>query len=394
MNLFSDLGVAECLCAALAEKGINTPTAVQNKIIPMLLEGGDTAFRSETGTGKTFAYLLPAITKFLDEKDLTRILVIAPTHELAAQIKNEAAFLLNNCPHKQKAALFIAGSPLKRQCEALKQKPLVASGSPGRILELMRIKKLKAEKISFVVFDEIDRLLKPGVRNELADIISELPESVQYAACSATIDGNKVKALEELFPKGAERKMYLEILPKENILKNAVTHWAFFSESRNKAEELRKFINAEKPGKALVFISEASKVRNIVDKLQYKKINCEGLFSSMEKTEKKKILDRFRSGKIPVLITSDITARGLDIQGITHVIQLDVPGDRDFFIHRAGRTGRAGGTGINVVFGDEFELRKLAALEKNLGITVYPKIMRSGKIYNPEKIIPPDYQNQ
>lgn len=386
MNLFSDLNIAGCLCEALAERGITDPTPVQKKIIPLITGGENTAFRSETGTGKTFAYLLPAITKYLDEKDHTRILIIAPTHELAAQIKNEASFLLNHCPHKQKAALFIGGAPLKRQCDVLKQKPLVTVGSPVRLLELIRIKKLKVKEISFVVFDELDRLLKPEVKNDLENIIKELPPTIRYAACSATIDKKKVDDWKKILPQNFSGEIRFEILPAENILKNALTHWAFFAERRDKTEELRKFLNAEKPTKALVFTSEVSKVKDMVEKLQRKNINCGGLYSSMEKTERKKTLDSFRSGKVPILITSDITARGLDIQGITHVIQLDLPGDKDFFIHRAGRTGRAGNKGINIVFGDEFELRKLSGLEKTLGITVYPKILRSGKIYAPESI--------
>lgn len=385
MNLFADLGVAGCLCEALSEKNITVPTAVQKKIIPVLLKGEDIAFRAETGTGKTFAYLLPALSAFLEEKNRTRILIVAPTHELASQIKSEAAFLLDRSASGKKAALFIGGAPIKRQCEVLKQKPLVAVGAPVRLAELIRIKKLKADDIAFVAIDEADRLLSPETREDLAALLKELPPDVQWTASSATMDETKLAALQKMLPESAAGNIRLEILPQENILRGAVSHWAFFAERRDKIEELRKFLNAEKPAKTLVFTSKAAEVQNIVDKLRYKKINCGGLFSSMDKTERKKTLDRFRSGKIPVLVTSDLSARGLDVPGVTHVVQLDMAGGGDFFVHRAGRTGRAGGTGVNVMFGDEYELRKLAALEKKLGITVFPKILHGGTINAPEE---------
>ena len=155
------------------------------------------------------------------------------------------------------------------------------------------------------------------------------------------------------------------------------------AEIRDKIEFLRKFLAAEKPGKALIFTSRADQVENIYNKLTYKHVECMALHAKADKQMRKSAIDRFRSGKCKILITSDLGARGLDIPDITHIIQMDLPEDDDFFIHRAGRTARAGKKGINVVIGDEFEMHRYAALEKKFGLTVYPKQIRNGKISAP-----------
>ena len=175
----------------------------------------------------------------------------------------------------------------------------------------------------------------------------------------------------------------IEILPKEDVLAKNITHWAIYAETRDKIDTLRKFLAAENPEKALVFASRADQVENIYSKLKYKKVECACLYAKADKQARKAAIDRFRSGKEHILITSDLGARGLDINGISHVIQMDLPSDSDFFIHRAGRTARAGKTGINVVIGDEYEMKAFAALEKKLRIKVFPKEIRNGKVQAP-----------
>ena len=173
-------------------------------------------------------------------------------------------------------------------------------------------------------------------------------------------------------------------MPKEDILTKNITHWAFFAERRDKIETLRKILNAENYTKVLVFTSRIDQVSNIYTKLRYKNIDCMTLTAKADKKDRKAAIDRFRSGKTKILITSDLCTRGLDIQNISHVIQMDLPSDEDFFIHRSGRTGRAGQKGINIVIGDEYEMNQFAALEKKIGITVYPKEIYNGKIQAPK----------
>lgn len=355
----------------LKEQGITEATKVQEKLIPQILEGKNIVFQSETGTGKTFAYLLPLINKLESDSDTTktRLLIIAPTFELASQI-NAAAKSITS----RKTALLIGGAPLKRQIELLKEKPQIISGTAARIIELIRLKKLKLNDLSACIFDECDRLVKKECFEDTNTLRLLLPKETQIIACSATI--NKTV---KIFFAGIEN----EVLPPEDILRKKITHWAIYAESRDKIETLRKFLNIVKNEKILIFTSRADQVQNIYSKLRYNGFECMALHAKADKQERKAAIDRFRSGKTNILITSDLSSRGLDIQNISYVIQMDLPSDDDFFIHRSGRTGRAGKSGVNVVIGDEYEMRKYAALEKKLGIIVYPKQIYKGRIVAP-----------
>lgn len=365
------------LLSKLNELNISSPTKVQEKVIPQIIEGKNIIFQSETGTGKTFAYLLPILKKIMEQpvpsnpSDIfVKAVIAAPTFELASQI-NQSVKSISSI----KTALFLGGAPIKRQLEILKEKPEIVIGTESRLVELIRLKKLKIARIMFAVFDEADRLVKKEMKSETLALMSEIPSGAQIIACTATIDKDTKKFFSDF---------ETEILPEEDVLKRSISHWAIYAEYRDKIDTLRKFLTAENPEKALVFTSRADQVENICSKLKYKKIDCMALHAKADKVQRKAAIDRFRSGKAKILITSDLSARGLDIQNITHVIQMDLPQDRDFFIHRAGRTARAGKTGINVVIGDEYEMRQFALLEKKLGITVYPKEVREGKVVSPE----------
>lgn len=352
----------------LAALNISNPTAVQNEIIPQILEGKDILFQSETGTGKTFAYLLPLINKIEENDDIQspKIIVIAPTIELASQI-NSACKTVSS----RKSALLVGGAPLKRQIEILKEKPQIIIGTAARLNELIRLKKLKVDKIIAIVFDETDRLVKKELYDDTAELKNLMPQNCQIIACSATLNNPTKK-----FFYGIDSVT----LEPENILKDRITHWAIYAETRDKIDTLRKFLLAEKPTKALIFTSRADQVENIYNKLTYKKIECVCLHAKTDKQKRKSAIDRFKSGKEKILVTSDLAARGLDIQEISHIIQMDLPNDEDFFVHRCGRTARAGKKGINVVIGDEYEMNHYAQLEKKLGLCVYPKEIYNGKV--------------
>jgi superfamily II DNA/RNA helicase len=368
-NVF--LSLSENLNEKLSALNIKEPTAVQKEIIPLISQGEDVVFQSETGTGKTFAYLLPLINKLEQENDSTklRILVVAPTFELASQINMNVKTVTN-----RKSALIIGGAPIKRQLETLKEKPQIICGSVARIVELIKLKKIKINDLFAIVFDETDRLVKKELLEETNELYNLIPQSTQIIACTATINQ---------FTKRFFAGINNVILPNEDILTKRITHWAIYAEQRDKIETLRKFLLAEKPGKVLIFTSRADQVENITSKLKYKNFECASIHAKSDKQERKATLDRFRSGKNKILITSDLAARGLDIPNITHIVQMDLPSDEDFFIHRSGRTARAGKTGINVVIGDEFEMNQFAKLEKKLKITVYPKEIYGGKVLAP-----------
>lgn len=386
-STFTDLKISENLINKLEENKITVPTAVQAQAIPVIEKGKSLLFQSETGTGKTYAYLLPLLTKIESEenpKKEIKLLVVAPTFELASQIKVQIQQVSDI-----KTVLLIGGAPVKRQIENLKEKPAVIIGTPARLVELFNLKKIKFEGLNALVLDEVDRLISPELRDLTMTLLKAPKKHVQMIAASATITKQTQKLLADSKIRAdgtVEQKVETLFLPAEDVLRKRITHMAVFAERRDKIETLRKILIAEKPSKCLVFTSKLDQVENIVSKLNYRGIECTGLHAKTDKVERKSTIARFKSGKIRILVTSDLTSRGLDIPEISHVIQMDMPSNEDFFVHRAGRTARAGKTGINIVIGDEYEMNKYANLEKKLGLTVYPKILYKGHLTAPEKI--------
>ena len=434
---FSDFGIGEEIIQRLSAAGITSPTAVQQKIMPLVAEGKNLMFQSETGTGKTFAYLLPILQRLCDNpksSNPVRVLVASPTYELASQIKAQVRLVSD-----VKCALCIGGAPISRQVELLKEKPQIVIGGPARLLELIHLKKLKADAVETLVLDEADRLLSPELRNDTEGLLERLPRRVQLIGNSATVSDYTRKVLQsarDAIDRASEEKAPAEsgkasgskdsagkistdmasngnknagakdsgntpadqnpadrkqaasaiefvTLPTEDVLRKRITHVAIFAERRDKIDTLRSFINAVKPKKLLVFTAKSDQIENIASKLRYRKLECEALSAKIGKQERKSAIDRFRSGKVSILVTTDLASRGLDIPDVTHVVQLDLPQTADFFIHRAGRTARAGKTGMNCVIGDAYEMQDFAKLEKKLGLKVYPKILYKGKLTSP-----------
>jgi superfamily II DNA/RNA helicase len=408
MENFTDLGALPVFVEKLASRAITVPTVIQRLVIPPLLSGKSVVFRSGTGTGKTFAYLIPALQRLFAGIDAAAgddvgkraryqgpaALICAPTFELCSQIRDEIEWLLTQKPghaaptDRVNTALLIGSVSLNRQIDGLKKtKPLVAVGSPGRLLILAKMGKLRFQDLRFLVLDEADRMTAEESLEETRGLARLIEREVRgkgltAAACSATVSEKSGELLAPLFA-GAE----FIASDAQEILRERIEHWAIFSEERKKVQTLRSLLAAiktKKAGfKALVFAGGNDEAGNIVSQLQYHHIPASGLFGKMDKQSRKDAVDAFRAGKSRVLVSSDLAARGLDIAGISHVIALDVPADKEIYIHRAGRTGRAGKRGVMVSIGGEAEMRRLAALEKKLGIIVRPRELYQGKITEP-----------
>ncbi|MDR2095865.1 MAG: DEAD/DEAH box helicase [Treponema sp.] len=391
---FAGLGIAPFFIERLAERAIVEPTEIQRMVMPRLIQGGNLLFSSATGTGKTFAYLIPLLQRFILCGDAPSagplVLICAPTYELCSQIKHELDFLLNaaqpvpmprplglSLPFKLTSSLLIGSANISRQIDALKrERPLVVIGNPGRLLQLERMGKLRFNRLRCVVLDEGDRLVQDDLLPETGELMEKLPEERFGTACSATMSA---KARDRLSPFMGREPSFIEAAGLD-ILKNAIEHWAFLSEDRRKIATLRSLIAVLDPKKALVFTGRGGQIGNIVSQLQYHHIAAAGIYGGMDRKNRKKSLDDFRSGRVKVLVASDLASRGLDIAGIDLAAALDVPDDREAYLHRAGRTGRAGKRGIMASIGDEEEMRRLALLEKKLGIAVYPKVLYRGKV--------------
>jgi superfamily II DNA/RNA helicase len=417
MEQFTGLGLDPFFAKRLGERNILSPTEIQRQVIPPLAAGENLIFRSATGTGKTFAYLLPLLRKLLADEDPPepgggpRLLICAPTYELCSQIKAEADFLLappagtaadpaaGFHPRRPlKISLIIGSANMNRQIETLKkEKPAAVVGNPGRLLALARMGKLKLKNLETLVLDEGDRLTADellGETRELVKIIAggriQTGGGCQMTACSATLGPKSRERLLSLFggvSPSAGPPRIIETSEQE-ILRDRIAHWAVFSEERRKIPALRSVLAAVKPKKTLVFSGRGGQPGNIVSQLQYHHIPAAGLYGDMDKKKRKEAIDGFRSGKIPVLVSSDLAARGLDIPGVTHIIALDVPAEEGPYIHRAGRTGLAGKRGVMITIGDAEEMRRLVRLEKKLGIVIHPKELYEGKVRDISLVLP------
>jgi ATP-dependent RNA helicase DeaD len=304
-----------------------------------------------------------------------QVLILAPTHELVIQIYNEINTLAENSELPVTAANIIGDVNITRQIEKLREKPHIIVGSSGRVLELIKKKKISAHTIKTIIIDEADKLLdKFNVENVKAIIKTTLKER-QLMMFSATISPKTVDIAREIMktPDLIKAESKTEINPN-------ITHYYFVCDQRDKIEVLRKLIHAVKPEKALIFINRSDDIEITASKLSYHQLKAEGIHGTNIKEDRKKALEDFRTGKVQFLVASDIAARGLDIKGVTHVFNLEMPEDpRDYF-HRVGRTGRAGNSGIALSIITEREEELVNKLRSTHKLDIQKKTMYMGKI--------------
>ena len=377
---FDQLNLKESLVAALKKEGIVEPTAIQEKVIPFALENRDILGQSETGSGKTLAYLLPILQKTDPQKREAQAIILSPTHELAVQIQRQIEILIKNSGLEIKAALIIGNVNITRQIEKLKEKPHILVGSGGRILELIRKRKINAQTIKTIVLDEADRLLDDNNAATVKAVIKTTMRDRQLMLFSATLTEGIVKKLAQTL----KNPEFIRITQKVMIVPN-IEHRYILAEQRDKFEILRKIIRLLNPVKALIFINKSEEIKLIVEKLKYHGLEAEGLHGSSRKDERRTAMEDFRSGKVTLLVASDLAARGLDIKDVSHIINLDFPEDPQFYLHRVGRTGRAGSSGIAISIVNQKELPLIEKVEKTFNIAVTKQDMLRGKIIDVKK---------
>jgi superfamily II DNA/RNA helicase len=381
---FDELGVAPELVAAHAKQGITEPTAIQRLALPVLLAGGDAYLNSETGTGKTLAYLLPFFARLELDAAAAQAIVIAPTHELAIQIHRQSLELAQHTGWPVRSLLLLGGTSMERQLEKLKSKSHVVVGSPGRIRELIDIGKLKTQVVRTLVLDEVDRLLDsdglPGIRAILRGLHTE----PQLGCASATEQTASTSVLATLAPEMPTLR------PSASATSAGIAHLYVVCEDRDKPFVLRQLLHATKPERALVFAHQNSTVERVAAHLAHHKLPVATLHSALDKFKRKQAMDDFRDGRAMVMLASDVAARGLDLPGVSHVFNLDVPTQCKAYLHRVGRTGRAGAKGTAISLMAESETRLVARYESELGITLTRVRVREGRLATVTEAAPRD----
>ena len=371
---FTDLQLPSDLIAALSKQQISEPTPIQSAALPVLLAGQDAYLNAETGTGKTLAYLLPLMTRIDPEQAATQVVIVAPTHELAIQIHRQSCDLAQNAGRAIRSVLLIGGTATTRQIEKLKSKPQVVVGSPGRMVELIERGKLKTTHLRAIVMDEADRLLQDENLKWIQKIIGLAPPARQLIFASATIEEQTRDVLATLAPQA------VTLSPGTAAVNENIQHLYLICEERDKPDILRKLLHALDVPRSIVFVHRNEVAERIAAKLAHHKLAVADLSAGLDKLDRKHAMDGIRSGAINIMIASDLAARGLNIPAVTHVFNLDVPTTSKAYLHRVGRTGRAGAQGTAISLLTEIEARLVRRYERELGIVMECVEVRDGQV--------------
>ncbi len=346
---FKELGISNELVETINELGYKEPTLVQEKVIPLILEDNDVIVKSKTGTGKTAAYALPII----ESLDLTlkgvQALVLCPTRELAMQVEKEFIKYLKYVDGVKTACIY-GGQSIEKQVNALNSRTKIVVGTTGRIIDHINRKNLWLNKVKNIVLDEADEMLNMGFKEDIETILKIVNVDANVHMFSATID-EKIKEVARNYMINPEEV----ILEGDSLTVDNVDELAVSLKVKMKNEATSRFLNRYMPERALVFCSTKKNVNSVTDFLKSKNHFAEALHSDIMQSDRKEIVNNFREGKINVLVATDVAARGLDIKELDLVINYDLPYGSEYYVHRVGRAGRSGKTGIAIsyVVGDE-----------------------------------------
>ncbi|RKN85350.1 DEAD/DEAH box helicase [Paenibacillus ginsengarvi] len=377
-HTFETLGIGPGLAEVLEKHGITEPSPVQAEAIPAALAGGDLLAQSQTGTGKTLAYLLPILQQIDPTLKELQAIVLVPTRELGVQIAAEIEKY--GGPAGIRGQALIGGAALSRQVERLKLHPHMIAGTPGRIAELLRMRKVKLHRVRTIVIDEADQMFALGAAKEAENIIESAMRDRQLLFFSATLTTD----VRRLAGRWMREPREIEIDPGVRTA-GGIEHLVFVCQERDKLDTLRRLVRLYDPRSALVFVNELDVIAEVAAKLQYAGLSADALYGDAPKQERTTLLNRFRTGKLRTLVATDVAARGLDIEGLTHVFHLQPALDADHYVHRAGRTGRMGRSGLSVSIATEQEMFIIRKFEKQLGIVIHRKAMYKGQVVEPHE---------
>jgi len=367
---FAELGLSDQLLRAVEDSGYGEPTPIQRQAVPAVLMGRDLIGIAQTGTGKTAAFVLPLIDILAQGRSramMPRSLILEPTRELAAQVAEN--FAKYGKYHKLSMALLIGGVQMGDQVKALEKGVDVLIATPGRLLDLFQRGKILLNGCEILVIDEADRMLDMGFIPDIEEIASKLPRSRQTLLFSATMPPPIKKLADKFLNEPRQVEVARPATANVNIEQRLIEVPA-----ERKREALRRVLRAVEVRNAIIFANRKTTVRELASSLQRSGFKAGQIHGDMEQPARIAELDRFKKDEINILVASDVAARGLDIKGVSHVVNFDVPWQPDDYIHRIGRTGRAGATGIAITLATRAEADQVAAIEKLTGL----KIARHG----------------
>ena len=358
MNItFKDLNLHPQLEQAVAELGYSTPTPIQSAMIPLMLDGKDVIGQAQTGTGKTAAFALPVLHNIDLDQRAIKCMVLAPTRELAMQVAN--AFYDYGQYRGVRVLAIYGGQPYERQVKRIKKGLDIVVGTPGRMLDLIKQKKLDLSQVETVVLDEADEMLSMGFIDDIESILNQTPQSRQTALFSATLPA-PIRRLAKKYMRDPQSIT----IEQEHLTVDSTEQRYYLVNEKDKLAALTRLIEVEDISSALIFTKTRIGSSQVASELTQRGFPAEALNGDLSQGARIQILKRFREHQIKVLVATDVAARGLDIDDISHVFNFDLPQESEYYVHRVGRTGRAGKSGVAITLATPAEQWRLGRIEK------------------------------
>ena len=342
MNIikFEDLPISDDIKRAVIEMGFEEPSPIQSQSIPVILSGKDVIGQAQTGTGKTAAFSIPLLEMINPEEKSVQAVVLCPTRELAIQVSTEIR-KIGKYMHGIKSLPVYGGQPIERQIKALKSGVQIVIGTPGRVIDHINRKTLKMDNVKMVILDEADEMLNMGFIDDMEEIMKSIPEERQTLLFSATMPA-QIKKLTKKYLK--EDSVHIVIARKE-LTGSTITQNFFEVNNSERFETLCRLIDFDNPSAGIIFCKTKKGVDDLVSSMQSRGYMVEGMHGDMSQIQRMKTLAKFKNGSLKFLVATDVAARGIDVDGVTHVFNYELPQDIESYVHRIGRTGRAGRTG-------------------------------------------------
>jgi ATP-dependent RNA helicase DeaD len=370
---FENYGLGEEILKSIRLLGYESATGVQGEVIPLALENKDIIAKAQTGSGKTAAFGIPLCEKVDWEAKEPQALVLTPTRELCVQVKEDITNI-GRFKRVRCAAIF-GKQPVSVQIRELKQKVHIVVGTPGRAYDLIQRGALNLEKIKYLVIDEADKMLNMGFIEQVEDIIKLLPKERVTMLFSATME----EKIERLCSKYMINPVKIEITP-ESLTSEKINQVLYQVESSKKLTVLQKILYVENPDSCIIFCSTKDSVDRLTADLKDRGYTCDALHGGLEQRDRLDIMKSFKRGEFRFLVATDVAARGIDVESLSHIINYDVPVEKESYVHRIGRTGRAGSSGKAITFANPREYRILGEIEEYIGY----KIPRGEEPYKEE----------
>ena len=355
---FDELNIDERILRAIEDMGFEETSPIQTQAIPAVCDGIDVVGQAQTGTGKTAAYTIPMLMKIDPQIKKPQAIVLCPTRELAVQVAEEIRKLAKYMSDIKVLPVY-GGQEIVRQIKSLKTGVQIIVGTPGRVMDHMRRKTVKFDNINMVILDEADEMLDMGFREDMETILTETPEDRQTVMFSATMP----KAIMDIARNFQKDARIIKVVRKELTVSN-IEQFYYEVRPKNKTEVLCRLIDIYNPRLSVVFCNTKRQVDELISELKGRGYFADGIHGDMKQQQRDRVMDDFRSGKVDILIATDVAARGIDVDDVDMVFNYDIPQDEEYYVHRIGRTGRAGRSGMALSFISGKEVYKLKDIER------------------------------